>query len=89
MLLFKGQKSSLLWREDGRCGEQFPLPNGQPGQCDPEGDGPKKGPCCSSKGFCGNTVKHCECSSCTDYSWEQFATGKLLIFVYFSIIDLQ
>jgi len=70
----EGQKSSLLWREDGRCGEQFPLPNGQPGQCDPEGDGPRKGPCCSPKGFCGNTVKHCDCSKCTDYSWKQFAT---------------
>jgi len=72
--LAKGQKSSLLWREDGRCGEQFPLPNGQPGQCDPAGDGPRKGPCCSPKGFCGNTVKHCDCSSCVDYSWENFAS---------------
>eukprot|EP00090_Calanus_glacialis_P020465 TRINITY_DN3150_c0_g1_i4.p1 TRINITY_DN3150_c0_g1~~TRINITY_DN3150_c0_g1_i4.p1 ORF type:complete len:682 (-),score=113.06 TRINITY_DN3150_c0_g1_i4:149-2194(-) len=64
----KGQKTSLLWREDGRCGEKFPLPTGNPGQCDPEGNGPKKGPCCSPKGFCGNTVKHCECATCVDYS---------------------
>merc|ERR1711892_696574 len=71
--LSQGQKSSLLWREDGRCGEKFPLPNGKPGQCDPEGDGPRKGPCCSPKGFCGNTLKHCECETCIDYSWEQFA----------------
>merc|ERR1719268_587537 len=62
------QKSSLLWRKDGRCGNKFPLPNGSPGQCDPEGDGPKKGPCCSPKGFCGNTVKHCKCPTCIDYS---------------------
>merc|ERR1712106_154674 len=71
--LSQGQKSSLLWREDGRCGEKFPLPNGKPGQCDPEGDGPRQGPCCSPKGFCGNTLKHCECETCIDYSWEQFA----------------
>merc|ERR1712106_243941 len=71
--LSQGQKSSLLWREDGRCGEKFPLPNGKPGQCDPEGDGPRKGPCCSPKGFCGNTLKHCECETCIDYNWEQFA----------------
>merc|ERR1711892_1571602 len=64
----QAQKSSLLWREDGRCGDNYPVPTGTPGQCDPAGDGPKKGPCCSPKGFCGNTVKHCECETCVDYS---------------------
>merc|ERR1711892_67988 len=57
-----------LWREDGKCGAKYPLDDGSPGQCDPEGDGPRKGPCCSSKGFCGNTVKHCKCKGYTDFS---------------------
>merc|ERR1712106_388594 len=64
----QGQKSPQLWREDGRCGDKYPLPNGKPGQCDPAGDGPKKGPCCSPNGFCGNTGKHCTCEGCVDYS---------------------
>merc|ERR1712123_543437 len=64
----QGQKSPQLWREDGRCGEKYPLPNGTPGQCDPAGDGPKKGPCCSPNAFCGNTGKHCACEGCVDYS---------------------
>ena len=38
--------------------------NGEPSQCDPMGDGPKKGPCCSASGFCGNTDKHCNCPTC-------------------------
>merc|ERR1711892_198669 len=57
-----------LWREDGKCGAKHPLDDGSPGQCDPEGDGPKQGPCCSSKGFCGNTEKHCKCKGCIDYT---------------------
>merc|ERR1712106_359378 len=64
----QGQQSPLLWREDGRCGVKYPLPSGTPGQCNPAGDGPKKGPCCSPNGFCGNTGKHCTCEGCVDYS---------------------
>merc|ERR1711892_782403 len=63
----QGLKSPLLWREDGRCGDKYPLPNGTPGQCDPAGDGPKKGPCCSPTGFCGNTEAHCSCPDCVNY----------------------
>ena len=76
--LSKAQKSSLLWREDGRCGDQYPLLNGVPGQCDPQGDGPMKGPCCSPKGFCGNTIKHCKCSTCVNYSVK--SKGKFPLF---------
>merc|ERR1712013_277582 len=61
-------KGQSLWRDDGRCGEEFPLADGSPGQCDPAGDGPRQGPCCSPKGFCGNTEKHCKCGTCVDYS---------------------
>jgi len=57
-----------LWREDGRCGPDHPLPDGSPGQCDPEGAAPRVGPCCSPKGFCGNTRNHCKCATCIDYS---------------------
>ena len=61
------------WRDDGRCGRHYPLPDGTPGQCDPDGDKP----CCSSSyGLCGNTAEHCSCSACTNYTriykdWEE------------------
>lgn len=62
-------EEGILWREDGRCGEKNLLPDGKtPGQCNPDGNGPRQGPCCSPKGFCGNTVKHCECRGCVDFS---------------------
>ena len=66
------------WRNDGRCGSYYPLPDGTPAQCDPDGDKP----CCSSSwaGECGNTAEHCFCSSCTNYTrlyreWEE-SEGK-------------
>ena len=54
------------WRYDGKCGGYFPLPDGTPAQCDPDGDNP----CCSKRwdGECGNTTEHCSCDRCTDYS---------------------
>ena len=52
------------WRYDGKCGSDHPLPDGTPGQCDPDGDNP----CCNdSYGVCGNTTEHCYCNRCTDY----------------------
>jgi hypothetical protein len=57
-----------VWREDGRCGPDHPLVDGSPGQCDPEGAAPRVGPCCSPKGFCGNTRNHCKCATCIDFS---------------------
>ena len=62
------------WRVDGRCGRYYPLPDGTPGQCYPDGDKP----CCSDKwdGMCGNTAEHCSCGMCLNYTriyreWEQ------------------
>ena len=62
------------WRYDGNCGNKYPLPDGLPGQCDPDGDKP----CCSDDdyGFCGNTAEGCSCYSCTNYTriyreWEE------------------
>ena len=53
------------WRYDGMCGDYFPLLDGTPAQCDPDGENP----CCSDtiNGRCGNTTKHCSCRDCTDY----------------------
>ena len=58
------------WRYDGGCGRFYPLPDGKPTQCDPDGDKP----CCSSdwRGECGNTTEHCSCSLCTDYKFEKW-----------------
>ena len=54
------------WRYDGRCGLTYPLPDGTPSQCDPDGEKP----CCSTanRGICGNTTEHCSnCYSCINY----------------------
>ena len=57
-----------MWRNDGRCGDDYPLPNGTAAECDPDGENP----CCSdtSNGWCGNTTEHsCSCPGCTDYKF--------------------
>ena len=54
-----------LWRDDGRCGAEFPLPNGLPAQCDPFNADESK--CCSPYGWCGKTPAHCACDTCVDY----------------------
>ena len=53
------------WRNDSRCGSDYPLPDGTPAECDPDGDKP----CCSSLGRCGNIAEHCSCVYCTDYKF--------------------
>ena len=53
------------FREDGRCGPDFPLANGIPAQCDGSGGHP----CCSPSGHCGSTEAHCNCISSKDYRW--------------------
>ena len=62
------------WRHDGLCGRYYPLPDGTPGQCDPNGDKP----CCSGGwyGECEKRVRYCSCSTCTNYTriyrdWEE------------------
>ena len=54
------------WRYDRKCGSNFPLPDGKPAQCDPDGDNP----CCDAIDFgeCGDSTEHCSCMYCTDYS---------------------
>eukprot|EP00092_Neocalanus_flemingeri_P002939 GFUD01003144.1.p1 GENE.GFUD01003144.1~~GFUD01003144.1.p1 ORF type:complete len:339 (+),score=94.64 GFUD01003144.1:521-1537(+) len=50
-------------RVDRRCGTDFPLPDGQPAECEGAGDNP----CCSKWGYCGPGDAHCACPSCADY----------------------
>ncbi|XP_078586802.1 plasminogen-like isoform X1 [Branchiostoma floridae x Branchiostoma japonicum] len=51
------------WRGDGRCGEDFPTPEGTPGECNPNNNRP----CCSLFGWCGEGSEYCFCLSCVDY----------------------
>merc|ERR1719427_1675703 len=48
-------KTEKRWRADLRCGPHYKLPNGQPGECNPDG----KHPCCSPQGWCGDSGAHC------------------------------
>jgi len=52
------------WRNDRRCGPEFPLPDGSgPGECNPNSDKF----CCSKWGFCGGDGDHCGCDECINY----------------------
>ncbi|XP_078666203.1 uncharacterized protein LOC144908469 isoform X3 [Branchiostoma floridae x Branchiostoma belcheri] len=59
----RSKEANLRWRQDLRCGANFPAPGGGPGECDPE----SCFPCCSQYGYCGNTDDHCMCGGCVDY----------------------
>ena len=50
------------WRSDGKCGYLFPLADGKPSECNPNG----KYPCCSNWaiGWCGDS---CSWEDCVDY----------------------
>ncbi|CAH1233484.1 Hypp764 [Branchiostoma lanceolatum] len=58
-----GKTCGSKWRDDLRCGESFPATGAHPGQCNPG----SPNTCCSSEGWCGNTVAHCTCDGCVDY----------------------
>ena len=60
-------RGNLKWRYDGRCGREYPLPDGSPSECDPDGENP----CCSheSYGNCGDEPAHCSCNGCIDYKF--------------------
>ena len=51
------------WRYDRKCGKTYPLPDGTPAQCDPDGDIP----CCSDDGSCSLDKSDCLCTDCVDY----------------------
>ena len=61
---WRESNGTLKWRYDGMCGIYSPLPDGTPGQCDPDG----RRPCCKGKdGQCGSTEEFCLCLDCIDY----------------------
>ncbi|XP_078580012.1 uncharacterized protein LOC144864103 [Branchiostoma floridae x Branchiostoma japonicum] len=51
------------WRDDFRCGQDYPAEDGHPALCDPY----SATPCCSNGGWCGSTLDHCNCLGCVDY----------------------
>ena len=53
----------MRWGNDGRCGSDYPLPDGTPAECDPGG----LYPCCNQWGRCGGRTEDCACETCTDY----------------------
>ena len=58
------EKSDIKrWREDSYCGENYPLPDGNVTECDPDGNTR----CCGDYIFCGNRDFQCYCTTCTDY----------------------
>ena len=61
------------WRDDGRCGKDFPLPDGTPSQCDPEG----WKPCCSRDGRCGAGLFYCSCNECVSYARRRWRTDRM------------
>ncbi|XP_078579507.1 apolipoprotein(a)-like isoform X2 [Branchiostoma floridae x Branchiostoma japonicum] len=71
---FHNQNGSR-WRDDLRCGPDFPAPGAASGECDPV----SFTPCCSISGFCGSTEEHCKCEGCVDFrtgSRESQITGN-------------
>ena len=51
--------------DDRRCGRRHRLPDGSPGQCNPD----RENPCCNSIiGLCGNTSEYCSCEYCINYN---------------------
>ena len=58
-------RTRYTWREDWRCGPDYPLEDGTPATCYPILNF-----CCSADGWCGETAEHCTCSKCVDYRSE-------------------
>ena len=51
------------YRPDGRCGPDYPGPNGEEGICLPDG----VSACCGTNGWCGNSLEHCTLYLYRDY----------------------
>merc|ERR1711937_529405 len=65
---------AVTWREDLRCGSDFPDSKGNPAECNPfDADGFT---CCSPWGWCGSTADHCDCDDCVRYYRAGKRTGK-------------
>ena len=55
--------STGKYRDDGKCGPEFPLEDGSAAECDPNSEYW----CCSEFGFCGGTQEHCFCEKCVNF----------------------
>ena len=54
----------IKWLSNRRCGRWYPLPDGSPAECDPDG----ANPCCNTRhGRCGNTTEYCADPGSVDY----------------------
>ena len=67
---WRESNSSQKWRNDGRCGKNYPLFDGTPSECNPDGENP----CCYKSEYltksiyqCGNKYHQCLCHDCIDY----------------------
>ena len=67
VVLWRRSGGTLKWRLDGLCGSAYPLPDGAPTECNPDGTKP----CCNDgqRGHCGNGEEYCSCRRCTDYKF--------------------
>ena len=69
----------MRWRFDKQCGPGYPLPDGSPSECDPDGDAP----CCYGW-TCRSTKTSCTCVGCIDYrkvrAWR--AAGNTIILIH-------
>ena len=55
----------IMWRDDLRCGSDYPLADGTPAQCNPRGETP----CCNSDLRCSHRSEDdCTCENCTDHT---------------------
>ena len=52
------------WRNDRKCGSKYPMTDGTPAECDPDGEYP----CCNQSGECSKDGENsCSCPLCVDY----------------------
>ena len=79
--------TSIRWRDDARCGPDFPLEDGSPAECNPNSSCCY---CCSASGWCGDTPQHCSCDRCINYREEYSgdAQPKSLKDVYLEVWSL-
>ncbi|KAF8821978.1 mannosyl-oligosaccharide glucosidase [Cardiosporidium cionae] len=66
------------WREDSRCGRNYPNSQGFPSICNPQG----MAPCCSKFGWCGYGNKFCNCRECVKSSLDFMNYTKNAVMKY-------
>ena len=71
LILTKSCIHAVRYRQDSRCGSDYPLPDGAPAECRVQGA------CCSKWGYCGITTAHCDCDGCIRYTTTIAATTTI------------